>query len=382
MRSIKQWLKREAGQSVILVALSIAMLCGVAALVVDLGMVSVSEGQLQNAADAAALAAAQDLPTAATAKSTAVKYAGYNGVAAADIVATTPYSGNANKIEVVCKKTVQYTFARIFGVQSVEVSARAVAEKTGMSGGPFAYALFYGDQTGSLYLRAYDFTTEGGVHSNSNINIEGSYMRFYGNMEAKNELYMNGWDLWITGTAQGGSLRIVGNTSSYQIGNQLSSPAAVISMPDFPTEVINEAKAAGTAYYSNKSFNDTTVNLDTSVYVEGDLSVGTSQLNGKGTMLATGNINLNGYRMTYASDSAVCLYTSGVNKAITIQGTSVVVKGIMYAPYGSVVIKGYDVTIIGSVVAKNIDMQGTKIKIVADANAAAALPSGSVVLCE
>ena len=57
MRSIKQWLKREAGQSVILVALSIAMLCGVAALVVDIGMVSVREGQLQNAADAAALAA-------------------------------------------------------------------------------------------------------------------------------------------------------------------------------------------------------------------------------------------------------------------------------------------------------------------------------------
>ena len=49
MRSIKQWLKREAGQSVILVALSIAMLCGVAALVVDIGMVSVREGQLQNA---------------------------------------------------------------------------------------------------------------------------------------------------------------------------------------------------------------------------------------------------------------------------------------------------------------------------------------------
>ena len=39
MRSIKQWLKREAGQSVVLVALSIAMLCGVAALVVDVGMV-------------------------------------------------------------------------------------------------------------------------------------------------------------------------------------------------------------------------------------------------------------------------------------------------------------------------------------------------------
>ena len=64
MRSILKWVKRETGQSIILVAISIAMLCGVAALVVDVGMVSVSQGQLQNAADAAALAAARDLPTA------------------------------------------------------------------------------------------------------------------------------------------------------------------------------------------------------------------------------------------------------------------------------------------------------------------------------
>ena len=129
MRSIKQWLKREAGQSVVLVALSIAMLCGVAALVVDVGMVSVREGQLQNAADAAALAAARDLPSASTAKSTAVKYAGYNGVAATDTVVTTPYNGNPNRVEVVCNKTVQYTFAKIFGAKSIVVSARAVAEK-------------------------------------------------------------------------------------------------------------------------------------------------------------------------------------------------------------------------------------------------------------
>ena len=137
MRSIKQWLKREAGQSVVLVALSIAMLCGVAALVVDVGMVSVREGQLQNAADAAALAAARDLPSASTAKSTAVKYAGYNGVTATDTVVTTPYNGNPNRVEVVCNKTVQYTFAKIFGAKSIVVSARAVAEKAAGASGPF-----------------------------------------------------------------------------------------------------------------------------------------------------------------------------------------------------------------------------------------------------
>ena len=54
MRFIKKWLKFEGGQSIVLVAFTIAMLCGVAALVVDTGMVSVAQGKLQNAADAAA----------------------------------------------------------------------------------------------------------------------------------------------------------------------------------------------------------------------------------------------------------------------------------------------------------------------------------------
>ena len=61
MRFMKKWFKFEGGQSIVLVAFAIAMLCGVAALVVDTGMVSVAQGQLQNAADAAALAAANEL---------------------------------------------------------------------------------------------------------------------------------------------------------------------------------------------------------------------------------------------------------------------------------------------------------------------------------
>ena len=58
MRMLRSWLKRECGQSVLIVVLSIVMLCGIAALVVDISQVSVTQGQLQNAADAAALAAA------------------------------------------------------------------------------------------------------------------------------------------------------------------------------------------------------------------------------------------------------------------------------------------------------------------------------------
>jgi len=137
MRIIRNWFKKESGQSVILVALALVVLCGFAALGVDIGVQSTSQGQLQNAADAAALAAARELPSASTAQSTAAHYAEINGVVSGRTTTTTPYKGNANRIEVVCKDTVQYSFARIFGLKSTEITARAVAEKPGFPGGPF-----------------------------------------------------------------------------------------------------------------------------------------------------------------------------------------------------------------------------------------------------
>ena len=131
MRSIWKRLRSEAGQSTVIIAMTMVVICGFAAMAIDIGRVSVERGQLQNAADAAALAGAQALPTASTAKSQAVHYAEINGVTAANTTATTPYNSNSSKIEVVCKATVDYTFARIFGLTSTTLSARAVAEKTG-----------------------------------------------------------------------------------------------------------------------------------------------------------------------------------------------------------------------------------------------------------
>ncbi len=382
MRFVKKWLKFEGGQSIILVAVAIAALCGVAALVVDTGMVSVAQGQLQNAADAAALAAANDLPSASAAATTADAYGVLNGVPAANTSITTPYKGNANKVEVICTKTVQYTFARVIGINSTTVTARAVAEKTGMSGGPFGYSIFYGDPAGTLSLRSYDLATGGSIHSNGSIDIQGTLQRFSGDVEAVKTFRLNGYDVQITGKAQAADLKILGNTSSYIIGSQVSTAAQNIAMPNFDTQAINEATAAGTVYSTNKTYNNTTVDLKSSVYVKGDLTIGTSKITGKGTMLATGNISIGVYNMQLNAGSNVCLYTTGTNKTITIEGSDCVINGIIYAPYGNVVIKGWKVIINGSIVAKTVDIQGTLIRINPNSGALSLLPSGSISLCE
>lgn len=378
MRSIRQWLKREVGQSVILVALSIAMLCGVAALVVDIGMVSVQEGQLQNAADAAALAAARDLPSASTAKSTAVKYAGYNGVTAANTVATTPYSGNANRIEVVCKKTVQYTFARIFGAQSIEVSARAVAEKSSGASGPFGYAVFSGGDTLLLGMHSSSLNITGSVHSNFSLLITGSTQAISGNVEAVNSLSCYVSSLTIGGLAQGASIDIQG--SSINAPNRLTTPAAVIGMPDFSAEIKTAAAAAGTMITGNKDFWGTNLSASTPIYVDGKVEVAGSTFTGAGTICATGDIKMSGSMLKASSSTAVCLYS--VNGDINLSTSNLEIYSTLYAPHGSINIHASNINIYGRVIAEKILITGSNVNIISGSSDLGFLSGGTIALVE
>ena len=125
---MKKHLGDQKGSVIVLVTIALVVLVGFTALVVDGGSRYLTKSKLQNAADAAALAAAAKLPDAAGAKTEAKNYAFNNGVAKANTTPTTPYNGDNKKIQVVCEQTVPYTFARIFGTSSGIVSARAVAK--------------------------------------------------------------------------------------------------------------------------------------------------------------------------------------------------------------------------------------------------------------
>lgn len=137
MKKLKET-KNESGQVLVLAALLMTVLMGFAALAVDIGMTTVVKSKLQNTADAAALAGANDLSSASTAIDTALRYTSQNGLKAIEngikkdgdtVTVTTPYKGDKTKIEVVCKSTIKYTFARVLGFTETEISARAVSQK-------------------------------------------------------------------------------------------------------------------------------------------------------------------------------------------------------------------------------------------------------------
>lgn len=129
MRKFWSKFKREDGQVMIIFAFAMVVLIGFAALVIDVGTVQVAKRRMQTAAEAAALAGAQDLPKTAEAISAANTVAKLNGGSLIRTTVKAPYQGNSNQIEVICTINVQYSFARILGFTDTDVSGRAVAQK-------------------------------------------------------------------------------------------------------------------------------------------------------------------------------------------------------------------------------------------------------------
>jgi hypothetical protein len=147
--------REESGQSLIIVAFAIIALLAIIGLGVDLGLVYVERVRLGRAVDAAALAAAQELPFEEAAHSRALEYLGANGYDVDTACIETRGSslgggcsgdyeteieidtesfrdgGNQNtakKIRVEGVQSVPLTFLRVVGFDEVPISASATAE--------------------------------------------------------------------------------------------------------------------------------------------------------------------------------------------------------------------------------------------------------------
>jgi Flp pilus assembly protein TadG len=132
----------ERGQILAVVALALVALLGIGAFAIDVGYAYYAKRQLQSATDAAALAGAQDLPTALTAVSVATTYAQANvppnlsgltftyqtKCTATAIVATGCNAAvNPNALVVTGTATTNTWFAKIFGIDHFDVAAHANA---------------------------------------------------------------------------------------------------------------------------------------------------------------------------------------------------------------------------------------------------------------
>lgn len=139
--------ERDGGAVAVVVAVAMVALMGAAALAVDVGSLLSERGQLQNGADAAAIAIAQacaadSTSTACTSPTgTAQSLANSNTLAgSADVRSVSVSGGNAT---VTLGKTVPTGFAAALGIMSRDSSASATASWGSPTAGPAALPLTF-----------------------------------------------------------------------------------------------------------------------------------------------------------------------------------------------------------------------------------------------
>jgi len=132
MSSIRQLWERDRGAALALVATSLFLLMGVAAISADLGYYYLSASRIQRAADAASLAGVVHLPQQpGTASSTAIEIALLNGYEDGDVASNTtvsPSAISANQLEVRISTEVDTFFAKVLGWETMTIARTAVAE--------------------------------------------------------------------------------------------------------------------------------------------------------------------------------------------------------------------------------------------------------------
>jgi Flp pilus assembly protein TadG len=347
-------LRNNKGAAMIIYAFMFVGMLSMAAVAVDTGTVALEREKLQKAVDAAALAAAQCLPNTSAALDAADKYVELNGFTRNDITVT--FTNSNKNVSISAAKQVNYTFARILGIDSTTVNLSAEAS-SGTIGGAFNYALFSGSKTTTLSLNGSGYNIQGSSHTNYNFTANGSSTTISGNCEAMGTITVNG--------------------SSMHIDHKVPS-ASYVSMPDFSDSVKAQAQAAGQVYTGDKTFNGSSIDVSHSWYVNGNITINGSKFSGTGFLFATGSITFNGSSMKMSSGDSVCIYSK--TGSIKVNGAGAEVDGILYAPGGSITLNGSNQVVHGRVIGNTVTLNGSSIQIIGGSSDLNCLPATYVKL--
>lgn len=125
-------IRDERGQAAVVTVVFLVVLLGMASLVLDVGSWFREQRATQSAADASALAAAQSLPDSTfDAAVLADQYLTKNGGGTADVDFSSASVAN-DTVTVKVERAAPSVFARLFGIDSVTVNAKATAQAGGL----------------------------------------------------------------------------------------------------------------------------------------------------------------------------------------------------------------------------------------------------------
>ncbi len=167
----KRILKENRGSIAVVAAAAVIGITGIAALAVDVGALYLNRFEAANAADAAALAGAQELPgRPEEALAVAGNYASMNkrADAAAKDTIDPVLSKNNTAITVTVTRNVPLFFAKIWGLNFSTVQASATAEVQTYSGGVKGIVPFGIEKQSFVFGQTYTLKLGGGSGYNGN----------------------------------------------------------------------------------------------------------------------------------------------------------------------------------------------------------------------
>lgn len=371
----------DEGSVAIMVAACLTILVGFAAFAIDLGDARQRKAQAQNSADFAALAGAGVLKegTAAAAINEARAYVGKNDFSSDAAQVNIPpaagaRAGDAQCAEVIATEDLSTTFARIFGIETMKVNARAVACASPPLGSP--YAVFAGSTTcaDAISFSGANRTVNGGVHSNSDIKIKSS-----GTVINGAATYINGVapDSNVTYNPSTDNPRQLAETLPYPDHFEIDDYKPLGSMAQLATD-------QGQYHYAPLAIDETwlTDNFKVDIltkkivsglyYTPGDISLSGGGWNGTNVTFVTseGIIHLNGNNFNFTPwDPGGLLLFSNKNPGSCSAGQAVIKlngndhawEGILYAPNGPLDFSGTNVTssLNGRLVADTVHLSGS-----------------------
>jgi Flp pilus assembly protein TadG len=282
------WYRRRAeqGSMAVVIAITLPLLIGFAGLVITVGSWYLTQAQLQNAADAAALAGAHYLPGSPSSADAAAQTLAADNVSGATVTPVTPYDGSSSQIQVTVSKPGSTWFVSIFGITAPTITATAVAEPTEGTGG-FVYAA-------STACNAISIATSGNISTTT--------------LWSNGGLTAIGQGVTVTGAVD------VGN-SSCPFPSQLTPPGATSVGTYTGWPVALPTAAQGNLPSSCPSAN---ITIFSSSWLSSN-PPGMYCTTGTISILNSGNMTFNGYEFVSESTSPYAIYvaTSG---SITFDG--------------------------------------------------------------
>ncbi len=329
---LRRLVDNERGSAIVLFALALTALCGMAGLVVDVGYLYVQHARLQNGVDAACLAGAAFLPDTTTASTTASSYASLNGLNVSALASNFPSN---NKIRVTYTEAFGTFFMRVLGYNSVSINVVAAAARPVMPNDPD--------------LVGFDPNRISVVINGNNLDINGS-------VQSNGQYRMNGW-VDISGSANSsGSFLPNSLGTNVTVHGETMQNVPYIELPDYSAQI----NALPTQTYdSSQRFNGNNFSIDGTISVNGNVDINGNHISGNGSILATGDIHNNGNAITSSGGGPTFIYSSDGN--IHINGNNITIDAILFAPHGDIVINGNNITINGRILGNTVTINGSGI---------------------